>query len=65
MLVRSLEGLFLPLYYVVDLATSNGFMPAAGELMMLSRLLIMSGVEHVVQIIRVDLCFALAEAHRV
>ena len=32
-------GLFLPLFCVVDLETSNGLMPAAGELMMLSRLL--------------------------
>ena len=31
-------------------------MPAAGEFMMLSRLLIMAGVEHTVQIIGVDLC---------
>ena len=31
-------------------------MPAAEELMMLSRLLIMPGVEHAVQIIGVDLC---------
>ena len=34
-------GLFLPLFCVVDLDTSNGLMPAAGDLMMLSRLLIM------------------------
>ena len=31
-------------------------MPAAGELMMLSRLLIMRGVEHALLIIGVDLC---------
>ena len=35
---------------------SNGLMPAAGELMMLSSLLIMLGVEHTVQIIGIDLC---------
>ena len=49
-------GLFLPLFCVVDLKISNGLMSAAGELMMLSRLLVMTGVEHVVQIIGVDLC---------
>ena len=40
----------------VDLETNNGLMPAAGELMMLSGLLIMPGIEHAVQIIGVDLC---------
>ena len=54
--VRSFVGLFLPLFCVIDLETSNGLMPAAGELMMQSRLLIMPGVDHVVQIIGVDLC---------
>ena len=49
-------GLFLPQCCVVDLVTSNGLMSAAGELMMLSRLLIMPGVENAVQIIWVDLC---------
>ena len=39
-----------------DLKTSNGLMGAAGKFMMLSRLLIMSGVEHAIQIIIVDLC---------
>ena len=38
--------MFLPLFRVVDLETSNGLMPAAGELMMLNRLLIVLGVEH-------------------
>ena len=56
LLVRSLVGLFLPLFCVVDLETNNGLMPAAGELMMLSRLLIMPGVEQAVQSIGVDLC---------
>ena len=34
----SLVGLFIPLFCVVDLETSNGLMPAAGEvkIMMLS-----------------------------
>ena len=54
--MRSLVGLFLALSCVVDLETSYDFMPAAGELMMLSRLLIVPGVEHAVQIIGVDLC---------
>ena len=54
--MRYLVGLFIPLFCVVDLEISNGLMPAAGELMMLSRLLIMPGAEHAVQIIGVDLC---------
>ena len=33
------------LFSVIDLQTSNGLMPAAGELMMLTRLLIVPGVE--------------------
>ena len=57
LLVRSLAGLFLQLFCLVDLEMSNGLMPAAGELMMLSRLLILPGEEHAVQIIDVDLCF--------
>ena len=48
--------MFLPLFSRVNLETSIGLMSAAGELMMLSRLLIMTGVESTVQIIRVDLC---------
>ena len=52
--MRLLVGLFLPQFYVADLETSNGMMPAAGELMMLSRRPIMPGVEH--QISVVDLC---------
>ena len=55
-LVRSLVDLFLPLFCVLDLEKSNGLMPAAGELMMLSRLLIKHDVEHAVQIIGFDLC---------
>ena len=57
LLVRSLVGLFLPLFCIVDLETSNVLMTAARELMMLSRLLILPGVEHAVQIIGVNLCF--------
>ena len=54
--MRSLVGLFLPLFYVVVMETSNGLMPTAGELMMRSRLFIVPGVEHAVQIIWVNLC---------
>ena len=55
LLMRSLVGLFLPLFCVVDLETSNGLMPSTGELTMLSRQLFMPGVDHAVQIIGVDL----------
>ena len=44
--MRALVGMFLPLFYVVDLEPSNGLTPAAGELIMLNRLLIVPGVEH-------------------
>ena len=54
--MRSLVGLFLQLFFVVDPEISNGLMPAAEELMMLIRLLIIPGVEHAVQIIGVNLC---------
>ena len=54
--MRSLVGLFLPLFCIVDLETSNGLMPAAEELMMLTRLRIVPGVEPAVYIIGVDLC---------
>ena len=40
----------------VDLETSNGLMSAAGKLMMLSRLLIVPGVEHAMRNIGVNLC---------
>ena len=56
LLVRFLVGLSLPLFSIVYLETSNGLNPAAGELMMLSRLLIVPGIEHTVQIIGVNLC---------
>ena len=42
--MRSLVGMSLSLFCVVDLETSNCLMPAAGELAMLNKLLIMSGV---------------------
>ena len=54
--MRSFIGLFLPLFSVLDLETSKGLMPAAGEPMMLSRLLFMPGVDHAVQIIGGNLC---------
>ena len=41
LLVRSLVGMFLPLFCEVE---NNGLIPAAGELMMLNRLLIVPGV---------------------
>ena len=55
--MRSVVDLFLPLFCVVDLETSNGLMPGAGELMMSRRLLTVPEVEHAVQNIGVDLCF--------
>ena len=50
------ELLFLQLFCTVDLEMSKGSMPAARELMMLSRLLILPGDELTVQIIGVNLC---------
>ena len=43
------------LFFLVDPEKSNGLMPAAEALMMLSRQLIMPGVERAVQIVGVDL----------
>ena len=48
--------MLLPRFCVVDLETSNGFIEAAIEHMMLSKLLIVPGVEDAVQIIGIDLC---------
>ena len=56
LLVRSFVGMFLPLFCVIDLETSNGLMPAAGEHMMLNSLLIVPGVEHAMLNIWVKLC---------
>ena len=53
--MRSLVGMFLPQFFAVDLETSNGLMPAAGDLMMLNRLLIVPGVEHAMLNIGVNL----------
>ena len=44
--MRSLVGVFLPLFRVVDLEPSNDLMPTARELMMLNRLLTVPGVAH-------------------
>ena len=49
-------GMFLPLFCVVDLETSNGLMLAAGDLMMLNRLLIVPGIEHEMLNSGVNLC---------
>ena len=56
LLVRSLVGMFLPLFCVVYLESSNDLMPAARELIMLSRLLIVRGVEQAMPIIGVNWC---------
>ena len=42
--MRPLVSMFLPLFCVVDLETSNGLMSAAEEHMMLNRLLVVPGV---------------------
>ena len=44
--MRLLVGMFLPLFCRVDLETSNGLVPAAGELMILNRLFILPGELH-------------------
>ena len=54
--MSSLVGMYLPLFCVVDLETRNGLIQAAGELMMLNRLLIVPGVEHAMRNIGVNLC---------
>ena len=54
--MRSLVGIFLPLFCVVDLETSSGLMPAAGELTMINRLLIVLGVDQAMLNIAVNLC---------
>ena len=57
--MRSLVGMFLPMFCVVDLESSNVLMPAAGELMMLNRLLIVPCVQHAMWNIGVNLCLLL------
>ena len=52
------------LLFIVDLKMSNGLMPAASKLMMLSRLLIMPDVDHAVQIIGVYLCLLVLRPRR-
>ena len=54
--------MFLPLFYVVDLETSNGLVPAARELM-INRLPIMPSVKHAIRKIGVNLCL-LVVRHR-
>ena len=49
---------------IVDLKTSNGLMPGAGELMMLRRLHVMPGVEHAENIIGTDLCLLMLRPRR-
>ena len=41
--MRSLVGMLLPLFCIVELETNNGLMPGVVELMMLNRLLIEPG----------------------
>ena len=53
--MRSLVGMFLPLFCKVDLETSNSLIAAAGAPMMLNRLLIVPGVEQTMQNIGVNL----------
>ena len=56
--MRPLVGRYIPtiVLHIVDLETSNDLMPAAGELTVLNRLLIVPGVEHVLWNIGVNLC---------
>ena len=56
LLVGSLVDMFPPLFCEVYLETSNGLMPAAAEHRMMSRRLIVPGVEHAMEIIGVDMC---------
>ena len=57
--------MFLPVFCVIDLETCNGLMPAAGELMMLNRLLIVPGAEHAMLNIWVNLCLLVLRPLRV
>ena len=59
-----LVGMFLPLFCVIDLETSNGLIPAVGELMMLNELLIVPGVEQAMNLMG-EFVLARAEAQRV
>ena len=49
-------GRLVPIAVLSSRSGDEQWLPAAGELMMLSRLLIVPSVEHAVQIIGVDLC---------
>ena len=55
--MTSLLGMFLQLFRLVDQETINGLMPAAGEVMLVNRLLILPGVDRAMLIIGVNLCF--------
>ena len=55
LLLKLLAVMFLALFSVIDLETSNGLMPAARELIMLNRLLVVPGVEHAMLMISVNL----------
>ena len=57
-------GMFLPLFCIIDVETSNGLMPAAGQLMMLNRLLIVPGVEYAMKNIGVNLCLLVLRLRR-
>ena len=63
--MRSLVGMFLPLFCVVEIETSNGLMPDAGELIMQNRLLIVPDVEHAMRNIWGQFVLARAEAQKV
>ena len=54
--------IFLPLFSVVDLETSNGLMTAARWLMLLNSLLMVAGVEHAKLNIGVNLCLLVLRA---
>ena len=56
--------MFPLLFCVVDLETSNDFMPAAGERMILSRRLVVPGVEHAMQIIWGSILCLLVQRHK-
>ena len=54
--MRSFVDMFLSLFCVIDLETNYGLKIAAGEFMMLNRLLIVSGVEPAMLNIGDNLC---------
>ena len=48
--------MFLPVFCVVDIKTSNSLIPAVGEFMMLNRLLTVPDIEHAMVNIGINLC---------